>query len=154
MKGKVAAVFAITLSASAYVADAVAKDTKGGAAVLIPAGDLKWGDVPGFAGLKMAVVQGDPAKGSARFMMRFPGGFAAPLHHHSAEHFVNVVSGTLVLTVDGKEHKLPAGSYFSFKGKKPHMTKCEAGADCVLALDTRGKWDIVPEETKGADKKK
>jgi hypothetical protein len=54
---------------------------------------------------------------------------------------------------DGKENKLPAGSYFSFKGKKAHMTKCEAGADCVLSMDARGKWDVVPEEGKPAAKK-
>jgi hypothetical protein len=33
---------------------------------------------------------------------------------------------------------------------KPHMTKCEAGAACVLSMDVRGKWDVVAEaaETK------
>jgi quercetin dioxygenase-like cupin family protein len=64
-----------------------------------------------------------------------------------------VLSGTMVFTVDGKEYKLPAGSYFSFIGKKQHITKCEAGADCVLAIDARGKWDVIPEEGKSATKK-
>jgi hypothetical protein len=64
-----------------------------------------------------------------------------------------VVAGTLVLTVDGKENKLPPGSYFSFKGKGKHMTKCEAGADCILSMDVRGKWDVVPDDTKPTAKK-
>ena len=123
-------------------------------AVLVPAGDLKWVDVAGFPGVKMAVVDGDPAKGAAHFLIKFTGGFAAPLHHHPSDHYGNVISGTVVLTVDGKDTKLPAGSYFSFKGKKQHMTKCEAGADCLIALDSRGKWDVIPEETKAADKGK
>src|SRR5262245_52157347 len=75
-------------------------------AVTTPAADLKWNDIPGFPGLKMAVVQGDPAKGASHFFLKFPAAFAAPVHHHSADHYVTVLSGTLVLTVDGKEAKL------------------------------------------------
>ena len=153
MHRKAAVVAAVTLSIAAFAPSLPAKEAKG-SAVLTPAADLKWADVPGFPGLKMAVVQGDPGKGAAHFMLKFPGGFDAPLHHHSAEHYVSVISGTLVLNVDGKEHKLPAGSFFSFKGRKPHMTKCEAGADCVLSLDARGKWDVIPEGGKAAEKKK
>ena len=154
MYKNIAAAFAMTLSVTALAPYAIAKDTKGGTAVLIPAGDLKWADVAGFPGVKMAVVEGDPGKGPAHFMIKFTGGFAAPLHHHSSDHHGVVIAGTVLLTVDGKENKLPAGSYFSFKGKKQHVTKCEAGADCLIALDSRGKWDVVPEEAKAADKKK
>ena len=145
MNKNVAALCAVALAATAFTLPATAKETKGGAAATIPAADLKWGDVAGFPGLKMAVTEGDPAKGATHFFMKFPGGFAAPLHHHSSDHFVTVHAGTLVLTIDGKETRLPAGSFFSFKGKKPHMTKCDAGADCVLAIDSRGKWDVLPE---------
>jgi hypothetical protein len=28
----------------------------------------------------------------------------------------------------------------------PHATRCEAGAECVLAMDVRGKWDVVPQK--------
>lgn len=122
------------------------------AANLTAAADLKWTDVPGFAGVHMAVAEGDPSKGASRFFMKFDKGFAAPDHHHSADHYGTVVAGTLILTVDGKESKLPAGSYFSFTGKKVHSTKCDAAADCVIEIDAKGKWDVVPE--KKADDKK
>ena len=137
---------AATLVSLASVAHAA------GNAAFVPAGDLKWQDVPGMQGVKLAPVQGDPSKGASHFFAKFTGGFSAPLHHHTANHYVTVVSGTLVLVVDGKEHKLPAGSFFSFEGKKPHETRCEAGADCVLSIDTRGKWDVVA--PKEAAKKK
>ena len=117
-------------------------------AVLVPAGDLKWQDVPNAKGVQIAAVQGDPGKGASHFFLKFAPGFSAPVHHHSSNHYVTVVSGTLVLTVDGKDHKLPAGSYVAFTGKKPHATKCEAGADCVLAMDVRGKWDVVEQKQK------
>jgi quercetin dioxygenase-like cupin family protein len=154
MKKIIAAAFAMTLALAAFAPHAAASDRKqGGNAVLVPASEVKWSDLPGFPGAQMAVLDGNPAKGPNHSMLKFVGGFTAPLHHHSSDHYVTVVAGTLVLTVDGKEKKLPAGSYFSFKGKKKHMTRCEAGADCILSLDVRGKWDVVPEDTKSTAKK-
>lgn len=121
-------------------------------AKLVGSGELKWADVPGMAGVHMAVADGDPAKGASHFFLKFDKGFTAPVHHHSADHYGIVVAGTLVLTVDGKESKLPAGSYFSFTGKKPHATACDAAADCILQIDARGKWDVVPAKPAAAPK--
>ncbi len=33
------------------------------------------------------------------------------------------------------------------------MTKCEAGTDCVLFVDSRGKWDVILEQGTPAAKK-
>lgn len=147
MRKRVPAALALAFAAMALTASP--KEAKKAATVvLLPAGDLKWNDVPDFPGVKMAVLDGNPAKGAGHFLIKLQDGFAAPLHHHSSDHFVTVVSGTLSLTVDGKETKLPAGSFFLFRGKKEHITKCEPGADCVLSVDVRGKWDVVPEKAK------
>jgi quercetin dioxygenase-like cupin family protein len=121
-----------------------------GAAVFTPRADIKFKDVPEFKGLQMAALEGDPAKGPSHIMLKFDPGFSAPLHHHKADHYVTVVAGTMVLTVDGQEHKLAPGSFFSFSQKAPHTTRCEAGAECILSLDVRGKWDVVPEKTMAA----
>ena len=148
MHGAVAALVAVFCLAVPLAAGAK------GTVVLTPSSDVKFADVPGFPGVQMAVLGGDPAKGPHHMMLKFTPGFAAPLHHHTTDHYGTVVSGTLVLISGGKEVKLPPGSYFAFTGKMPHETKCEAGADCVLAIDARGKWDVVPEGGKGAPKKK
>jgi quercetin dioxygenase-like cupin family protein len=124
------------------------------AATLITPDELKWEDVPKFEGVHMAAVTGNPAKGPSHFFIKFDKGFTAPEHHHTADHYVTVVSGTVLLTVDGKESRLPAGSYFSFTGKKVHSTKCDEGSDCVLEVDSRGKWDVVPEKPMAAARKK
>ncbi len=145
---------ALAAALTAVIAAPMDSMAKGGHATLVPAADVKWSDVEGFPGVKVSTLQGDAAKGANHIMMKLPGGFSAPLHHHSSDHYVTVVTGTLVLTVDGKETKLPPGSYFSFTGKKQHLTKCDAGADCTLSLDNRGKWDIVPEADKKAPAKK
>lgn len=118
-------------------------------AVLTEASKIKFNPVPGFDGVYTAVVEGDPAKGAHHAFMKFDDGFAAPVHHHTANHYVAVLEGTIILTVDGVEHKLPAGSYFSFTKKGAHATKCDKGDDCVLFMDVRGKWDVkLPKEKK------
>jgi len=132
----------VAASLIALTSPALAKPT----ATLTPASALTWSDVPGFPGVHMAVAQGDPSKGASHFFLKFDKGFAAPAHHHSTDHYGTVVAGTLVLAVDGKDIRLAPGSYFSFIGKKPHATRCEAAADCVLLIDARGKWDVVGEK--------
>lgn len=134
--------FALVCMVLAVQGNAQAKPSS----LLTPSADLKWADVPGFAGVQMAVAEGDPSKGASHFFMKFAGGFAAPLHHHTVDHFVTVLAGTMTLVVDGKETKLGPGSYFTFKGKQPHETRCDAGAECELSIDARGKWDVVPEK--------
>lgn len=143
----------ISVGAVLVIGAAVAAE-KGGAqpVVIVSPAQLKFVDVEGKPGAHMAVVDGDPSKGPSHFYMRFDGGFSAPMHHHTAEHYVTVVSGLVVLTVDGQEHRLPTGSYFAFTNMGKHATRCEAGADCVLFIDTRGKWDVIPDPTKAAVK--
>jgi quercetin dioxygenase-like cupin family protein len=135
---------------NALRAQAPEKGSKG--VILLPAADLKWNDVPDMKGVQIAVADGDPSKGASHFFIKFAGGFAAPLHHHTANHSVTVVAGTVALTVDGTEHKLPAGSFFAFSNKTKHTTSCVAGADCVLSVDARGKWDVKIEGDKPAKK--
>jgi quercetin dioxygenase-like cupin family protein len=158
MSKRYAAAFATTLTLALALTiaapHAAAKDGgKGGNAIMTPAGEMKWADVAGFPGVQMAVLGGNPAKGPHHSMLKFVGGFAAPVHHHSSDHYGTVVSGTLVLLINDQEYKLPAGSYFAFTGKAKHATRCEAGADCVVAIDARGKWDVVPADAKPAAKK-
>ena len=135
----------VGLVGAALLASAAAGAKGAGTAVLVPTSDLKWVDVPGRPGAKLAAVQGDPGKGASHFFIKLPAGFSASLHHHSPDHYVGVMAGTVVYNVDGQDHTLPAGSYFSFTGKKAHTTRCADGADCVLFVDSRGKWDIVDE---------
>ena len=56
---------------------------------------------------------------------------------------MTTVAGNLVLIVDGKEQRLPPGSYFAFTGKARHAARCEGAQDCVMFIDARGRWDVV-----------
>ncbi|MGZ6163320.1 MAG: cupin domain-containing protein, partial [Myxococcaceae bacterium] len=102
---------------------------------------------PETPGVQYAAVAGDPKKGAAKFFVKLPSGFSVGMHHHTADHFSVVVSGTLVQNVDGQDMTMPAGSYFSYTGKKQHTTKCTDATGCILFVDAHGKWDVVPEKT-------
>jgi hypothetical protein len=47
--------------------------------------------------------------------------------------------------VEGKEQRLPPGSFFAFTGKARHAARCEGREACVMFIDARGPWDVVPE---------
>ena len=137
------------LAATAYgkgKTDTSAKMNKASDAVIIEAKDMKWTETEGLKGVQSSVIEGDSAKGPHHAFMKLSSGFTAPVHHHTADHFVSVITGTVILTVDGIEHRLPAGSYFSLRNKKAHATACAEGSECLLFNDARGKWDTVPEQ--------
>lgn len=134
---------ALILGSLTAVALAWAEAPAKSAAVMMQASTLTWTDVPGAPGVKISVVEGDATKGPHHFFLKFPAGFSAGLHHHTADHFATIVTGTLVLTVDGKDHSLPPGSYVGFTQKTKHATRCEKGTDCVMFIDSNGAWDAI-----------
>jgi mannose-6-phosphate isomerase-like protein (cupin superfamily) len=142
-RNRILLVVTILVVALASAPRGLAKD--GPRAFFTPRAELKWtaGAIPGVSS---AVVEGDMAKGPCRFYLKYAGGFVAPLHHHSPDHYVTTVSGNLVVVVDGKDHRVPAGSYFALLGKQAHAARCEGSEDCVMFIDAKGAWDVVPEK--------
>jgi mannose-6-phosphate isomerase-like protein (cupin superfamily) len=109
---------------------------------VLPVAELSWKGV-GVPGVATAVVNGDTSKGPSHFYLKYNRGFVAPVHYHSPDHFVTTVTGTLVLIVDGKEHRLAPGSFFALINKAKHAARCEGSEDCVMFIDARGPWDVV-----------
>lgn len=129
---------AAVLSSGAPAADAQDAAKTG----VRPAAGLNWKGV-GVPGVATAVVNGDMAKSPSHFYLRYQKGFVSPLHYHSPDHFVTTVTGTLVLVIDNKEHRLAPGSYFALTNKAKHVARCEGTEDCVMFIDARGAWDVV-----------
>jgi mannose-6-phosphate isomerase-like protein (cupin superfamily) len=138
MKSKYAlvAIAAVVLSTAFASAGEIAKT-----AVLSKA-DLKW-KMMGNAGVAAAPVSGDMEKGPSRFFLKYPAGLVTPLHHHSANHHVVVVSGSITLTVGGKDYLLGPGAYFTLADKAPHVAKVEGKEEAVFFIEAEGPWDVV-----------
>jgi len=140
IKTRLAAALALAVAASL-----VPVASAGSGAAATAAAGLKWTDA-GIPGVKTALVQGDMAKGPSHFYLKYPAGFTAPRHHHTPDHYATTVAGQLVLVVDGKDQRLAPGSYFAFTDKAVHAARCEGSEDCVMFIDARGPWDVVPDK--------
>ena len=120
------------------------------APVFKPAEDLKWEDLDptGAPGVKIADVSGNHAKGAFAAFIKFPNGFNTPLHTHTADMKITVISGTFTQTPEGKSQvKLGPGSYFLQPGVTyKHVTGCEGASGCEIFLESNGKFDLKPAE--------
>lgn len=114
--------------------------------VVVPAADLKWTDLDptGAPGVKVADLWGNHAKGPFGAFFKLPAGFAAPLHTHTYDMKVVIVSGTYIQAPEGKpEFRLGPGSYFLQPGGNyRHTTSCDPAAECVFFVEGKGKFDL------------
>lgn len=106
--------------------------------------EIKW-TTDEKSGVSMAVQWGDPKKGPFAGLAKFPKGWTAPLHHHTADHVVYLISGTFTITEEnGKEWRLTPGMTGTLPGKVKHTTKCAEEADCMLFAYLSAKDDMIP----------
>src|SRR5262245_7596618 len=115
--------------------------------IVMPASDMKWTDLgPGAPGVKVANLWGDYATGAFGAMFRLPAGFAAPLHSHTHDMKVVILSGTYIQAPEGKpEFRLGPGSYFMQPGGNyHHTTTCDKASECVFLVESKGPFDLKP----------
>jgi uncharacterized protein DUF4437 len=116
--------------------------------VVLPAGDLKGVelDPTGAPGVMIADVWGDHTKGAFGAFVKFPPGFAAPLHTHTSDYKVVIISGTYIQAPEGKpEFRLGPGSYLMQPGGDyRHTTSCDKASECVFFFQSAGRFDLKP----------
>jgi anti-sigma factor ChrR (cupin superfamily) len=119
--------------------------------VVMPAADLKWTDLDptGAPGVKVADLWGNHATGAFGALFKLSAGFAAPLHTHTYDMKVVIVSGTYIQVPEGKpEFRLGPGSYFMQPGGNyRHTTTCDKASDCVFLVESRGPFDLKVVDT-------
>jgi quercetin dioxygenase-like cupin family protein len=83
----------------------------------------------------------DPAGSSSS--IRLAWSLRCTTHHHTANHHVTVISGSITLTVGGKEHRLGPGAYFMLADRAAHIAKVEGKEDAVFFIQAEAPWDVV-----------
>jgi quercetin dioxygenase-like cupin family protein len=145
----------LTVAFLVFAAAAEAQSQKGAKAfVAWPASDLKWEALPGGPpGPMIAKLWGDPTKSAYGAIEKVPAGFSAPLHTHSGDHKVVVVSGTWIHGEPGKpDVRLGPGSYLFQPANQRHTTACDAASECVFFIESSKKFDLKLVEEKAAAK--
>jgi quercetin dioxygenase-like cupin family protein len=113
------------------------------AAVVWPAGDIKWVDNPAIKGAKIAVLWGDPKTGAYGALKSLPDGATLALHTHTYEQKVLTTMGTIMLAIDGAAAKpLGVGSYALIPGGTKHTANCKAGSACQYLEIQPGASDV------------
>ncbi len=135
---------AMLVSISAALIAASPMVAAGGSSVVVKNSELNWKDMGN--GVAAAVVSGDMQKGASRFFLKYPVGLVTPKHHHNADHYVTVVSGSITLTVDGKDRKLAPGDYFALTKKAMHVAKVEGSQAAVFFIQADAPWDVVADK--------
>jgi hypothetical protein len=116
--------------------------------VVISASELEWKDLDpvGAPGVKIATLWGDLAKGPFGAFFQLPPGFAAPLHSHTHDMKLIIVSGTYIQAPSGQpEFHLGPGSYLLQPGGDyQHTTSCEQSMPCIFFVESSGAFDLHP----------
>ena len=118
------------------------------AAQMNPA-DLKWGDGPATlpAGVKMAVLAGDPGKpGTFVIRLNMPAGYKIPAHHHPTDEYVTVISGSVSFGMGdkldpAKAVKLEPGAFTKVGAKMTHFALAPEGA--IVQVSAQGPFAIT-----------
>ena len=118
------------------------------APVPVPAADLLWSDLDptGAPGVEIATLWGDHRKGAFGAFLKLPAGFATPLHTHTHDMKLVIVSGTYVQSPDGgPAFRLGPGSYLMQPGGDyRHTTSCDEASECLFFFESDGAFDLHP----------
>jgi anti-sigma factor ChrR (cupin superfamily) len=153
MKMKIGSM-AILLCALTFATFVLAENAKSGeqnaakALLFIPAAELKWSDLDpvGAPGVKVADLWGNHGSGAFGALFRLPAGFAVPLHTHTYDMKVVIISGTYIQTPEGKPaFRLGSGSYLMQPGGNyRHATSCDPASECLFFVESEGAFDLKP----------
>jgi quercetin dioxygenase-like cupin family protein len=121
--------------------------------------DVKWQDGP-FPGSKVSLLAGDPNTGISHMYLKLPDGCRIPPHWHSADEYVTVVEGTVLVGQgetfqEDKMRLFGPGAFVHIPAKSPHFAR--AKGQVVLSQTRTGAADFhwvnpADDPTKAAQK--
>jgi hypothetical protein len=138
------AVFAV--AASAFVAGVAVGKGKAPppTAKFTAAEEVKWDDM---GGVKLGTLFGDYTKGPFGGLLKVRAGYTSPVHSHTGAYEAVQISGTSSHWLKGedgtKAKKMTPGSYWTFPAKLEHVSSCAPGAECLMFVWQKTKYDAV-----------
>ena len=142
----VLAAVSVSLAACSDRADRpAAPENEGGTPLMVSFADLKWTELPEVKGTQFAPLSGDPKTGEFTQMRKIPAGTDNPLHTHSSEIKMVIISGILYTGPDlVSARDFGPGSVIVLPANWVHVSGCRAGNDCVFYQEGKGKFDYKP----------
>lgn len=82
-----------------------------------------------------------------------PAGYSSPAHTHQAEEVALIVSGSGIVEIAGRPHRVEAGSLLLTPANAPHTTHADAGSEGLVIIwiyapaGSEARWLPSPEPT-------
>lgn len=111
--------------------------------------DLEWHpvDLHNPSGPTMAVLWGDPTRGTYGALLRVPAGFESPMHRHSSDERVVVIQGASIHWAEGEDRAaaptMRAGDYLLMPAGVNHVSAATTDQDCLEFITQNGKFDFT-----------
>lgn len=96
-------------------------------------------------GAKVAFLWGQPLEAQLiGTFIKLPVGFTGKIHSQNSIFRAITIQGQLKHMVPNETNSkmLEPGSYFGSKGEAVHQVSCDAGAECVLYVRTKSKFEV------------
>jgi len=122
----VASILAVSVFAAPFIVQERGREKQDKDLMVVEPSMIKWEQIEGLPdGCMSSNLAGDSKSAPFVSMFKLPRGTRVPLHYHSANRIVTVMSGTLVLGREGKPEEgtgmeIPAGGYARVPAKSPH----------------------------------
>ena len=105
-----------------------------------------------------APISGDGTKGAYEGYLKLPAGFESPPHSHTNDYWSILVQGKMThwAAAGGSEKdskQLGVGDLTHMPAKLEHVSKCYPGAECIMVVVQKGKFDFVPAKVASNEKK-
>jgi anti-sigma factor ChrR (cupin superfamily) len=129
-----------------FISTADSRAQKKKEAIAWPAGEVKWSEMKGGPpGIMYAELWGHMDKGAYGSLVKLPAGVKHPLHTHSSDTKLVVISGTFLFTPEvGTEQRLGPGSYLMVPGGVKHLSGVTEDGPCEVFQEGPGKFDFHP----------
>lgn len=126
--------------------------------MVVKAANVKWEKADGLPeGVWVSHLTGESNAAPFVDMMKLARGTRIPLHWHSANHIVTVVSGTMVFGKEGKPDEtggmeVGAGGFARITAKQPHWTFAKEDSIIVVSGDKENDMHWMDKDERKRDK--
>src|SRR5687767_4242178 len=137
----VASILAVVAVLSPYLTQERSREKSDSDLLVVKPGAIKWEKAEGMPeGVWVSHLTGDSNAAPFVDMLKFSRGTRIPLHWHSANHIVTVLSGTMIIGREGEPREgmgmeVPAGGYARITAKQPHWTFAKEDSIVVVSGD-------------------
>lgn len=99
------------------------------------------------AGPEIAPLWGDPTRGPYGALLHVPAGFESPMHRHSHDERVVVITGASIHWAEGEDRgdarTMTAGDYMLMPAGVNHVSAATSDGDCIEFITQDGRFDFA-----------